>query len=170
MRIAETVWDGEDCYIIEMQDITKRKRDEEALRHSRDRLRLLHEVAHQLATCTTEEEIYRLTVDAQGEFLTLNPAVSASRRWKRSSPSCLTTKINASNLHCHLTLSGYSTQIPAFLRRSPLILTPLPRKTFSSWNCSSATLQRALGASNCRGHWSIRLFTIPLLACTTVIT
>lgn len=69
MRIAETVWDGEDCYIIEMQDITKRKRDEEALRHSRDRLRLLHEVAHQLATCTTEEEIYRLTVDAARRIL-----------------------------------------------------------------------------------------------------
>lgn len=76
MRIAETVLDGEDCYIIAMRDITERKRYEEALRHSRDRLltRLVYEVAHQLAACTTEEEVYRLAVDAARRILNLSPS------------------------------------------------------------------------------------------------
>jgi diguanylate cyclase (GGDEF)-like protein/PAS domain S-box-containing protein len=50
-------------------DITERKRVEEALADSKRKIEDLHEKARQLEACGTEEEVYRLTVEAADRML-----------------------------------------------------------------------------------------------------
>lgn len=51
------------------EDITERKRAEEELREARRKIESLHEIACRVDACKTEDEIYRLTVEAAEEIL-----------------------------------------------------------------------------------------------------
>jgi len=52
--------------------VAEKQRAEEALRKSGDKLEKLHDVARRLASCTSEEEIYYLVVDAAKRILTFS--------------------------------------------------------------------------------------------------
>jgi len=50
-------------------DITARKRAEEALREANRKIERLHQAAHRLEACETEDRVYRLTVEAAEHIL-----------------------------------------------------------------------------------------------------
>ena len=62
MRIMETDWEGEPCYLISLRDITERKRMEDALRHERDFAESLIETAQAIV----------LVLDTQGRIIRIN--------------------------------------------------------------------------------------------------
>jgi diguanylate cyclase (GGDEF)-like protein len=58
--------------IDQRRAITEKQRAEEALKEAGDKLENLHEVARRLATCTSEEEVYHLVVDAARRIITFS--------------------------------------------------------------------------------------------------
>ncbi len=52
-----------------LRDITERKRVDEALRKSKNKIEELHSIATQLGVCSSEEEVYKIAVDAAENVL-----------------------------------------------------------------------------------------------------
>ncbi|MCK4637124.1 MAG: PAS domain S-box protein, partial [Methanomicrobia archaeon] len=50
--------------VAQLLDITERKKAEKALRESKNKIEQLHKVAAQMETCSSEEEVYQLIIDA----------------------------------------------------------------------------------------------------------
>jgi diguanylate cyclase (GGDEF)-like protein/PAS domain S-box-containing protein len=55
-----------------LRDITERKRAEEFLQQTTDRIERLHEIAHDLEACEDEDQVYRLTVEAAERTLSFS--------------------------------------------------------------------------------------------------
>jgi diguanylate cyclase (GGDEF)-like protein/PAS domain S-box-containing protein len=55
-----------------LRDISERKRAEEFLQQTTDRIERLHEIAHDLEACEDEDQVYRLTVEAAERTLSFS--------------------------------------------------------------------------------------------------
>jgi diguanylate cyclase (GGDEF)-like protein/PAS domain S-box-containing protein len=60
---------GTNQRVASFLDITKRKRAEEALREANRKIERLHEAAHRLEASNTEDELFRLTIEAAERIL-----------------------------------------------------------------------------------------------------
>lgn len=63
---------GEPHLLSVVRDITERKQAEKALQQARQKIDRLHEIAHRMGTCDSEDEIYRITVETAEKILSFS--------------------------------------------------------------------------------------------------
>jgi diguanylate cyclase (GGDEF)-like protein/PAS domain S-box-containing protein len=74
-------------------NITARVEAEEKLREASTKIERLHEIARQLAACSTEEEVYQITVEAAEKILTFSMCALSIREGDRLLVKAASTKI-----------------------------------------------------------------------------
>jgi diguanylate cyclase (GGDEF)-like protein/PAS domain S-box-containing protein len=72
MHGAGFTYRGEPHLLSVVRDITERKQAEKALQQARQKIEQLHEIAHRMGTCESEDEIYRITVETAEKILSFS--------------------------------------------------------------------------------------------------
>ncbi|SIR46664.1 PAS domain S-box-containing protein [Haladaptatus litoreus] len=67
--VEERVYPAEDGLSVYFQDITERKEMEAEIREAKGKIEDLHDIAARVVTCTSDEEIYDLAIEAAKEIL-----------------------------------------------------------------------------------------------------